>query len=408
MSILNGIYAATAIDSVELPQDVLNISNKSRSNPFTWRGQFSPQLIQALLERYSTPESVVVDPFLGSGTVLLESGNAGLAATGTDINPAAIAFAKTYHFINVPVLERHRHINVLGQELRLTVGNHSDHSKSFNSDVLKQRLVALAVRTNEPLQITLLEVLIVILDFYRDGLSVDKIYDSWNSLIRTVVKLPYSQQELRAINADARRVPASDSSVDLAVTSPPYINVFNYHQQYRASVEALCWSLLKVAESEIGANRKHRSNRFLTVIQYCLDIAQVLQELTRVCRCGARIIFVVGKQSQVRKTVFYNGEIVSELAHRALGLNLILRQQRVFLNRFGEQIYEDVLHFSPRNVLPDLPVLASARDVSRDVLETSYNTAKEEVKEDLRSALKKLEFINPSPLFDARPSLTSL
>ena len=407
MADLSGIYANTTLDSTELSQDVLNISNKSRSNPFTWRGQFSPQLVQALLDRYATPNSTILDPFLGSGTVLLECGNAGLAAIGTEINPAAVAFARTYHFINLTVLEREKHIEDLGRQLQNFIRYQDGQNRTFDSMAIKGQLIALVGRTYEPYQRILLEVLIVILDFYREGLSADKVFDSWNEIVRLVVGLPYSQQQLGAISSDARKIPIADSSIDLIVTSPPYINVFNYHQQYRASVEALCWSLLKVAESEIGANRKHRGNRFLTVIQYCLDIAQVLQELVRVCRRGSRIILVVGKQSRVRKTVFYNGEIVSEVAHRALGLDLILRQQRVFLNRFGEQIFEDLLHLSARPGYSELQVIDSARDVSRAVLEASYETAKEEVREDLRTALENLSSVRPSPLFDPRQGLSS-
>ena len=35
-----------------LPQGVLDIEEKNRSNLFAWRGQFSPQLIECLLEAY--------------------------------------------------------------------------------------------------------------------------------------------------------------------------------------------------------------------------------------------------------------------------------------------------------------------------------------------------------------------
>jgi len=49
-------------------------------------------------------------------------------------------------------------------------------------------------------------------------------------------------------------------------------------------MEALSWNVLKVAKSEIGSNRKHRSNRFLTVIQFCLDIAQTFNEMVRVLK----------------------------------------------------------------------------------------------------------------------------
>ena len=54
-------------------QRLLNIEEKNRSNLFAWRGQFSPQLIECLLEAYCPAEAVVLDPFVGSGTVLLEA-----------------------------------------------------------------------------------------------------------------------------------------------------------------------------------------------------------------------------------------------------------------------------------------------------------------------------------------------
>ncbi len=48
----------------------VNIAEKTRSNLFRWRGQFSPQLVEQLLLAYSSIDDVVFDPFLGSGTVL--------------------------------------------------------------------------------------------------------------------------------------------------------------------------------------------------------------------------------------------------------------------------------------------------------------------------------------------------
>ena len=67
--------------------------------------------------------------------------------------------------------------------------------------------------------------------------------------------------------ADARRLPIEDDSIEGVITSPPYINVFNYHQNYRRAVELLGWKPLEASRSEIGANRKHRANRFFTVVQ---------------------------------------------------------------------------------------------------------------------------------------------
>ena len=410
MPILNGIYADTPFDMEEILQADLNIANKYRSNPLRWKGQFSPQLVQVLLDKYSNRDTTVFDPFLGSGTVLLESGMAGLKANGTEINPAAAMLAQTYHLINIPVDSRRSHLQAVSSLLHaeflpnLPLFQNIDGDQGETSfEAVKLKLVGLLSKVDDRFQRGLLETLITLLDFYQTDISAKKIFKVWTNLRKLVVGLPFSCQPIAVFLSDAREVPLADSSIDLVITSPPYINVFNYHQQYRASMEALNWNLLKVSRSEFGANRKHRGNRFLTVIQFCLDIAQTLSELARVCRSGARLIFVVGRESTVKGTRFFNGEIVTEVCHRALGFNLILKQQRVFRNNFGQSIFEDILHFSPPiKYSPPRVYLETARMVAQETLEESYSTVPEKSKKDIRLALKNISTVHASPLFNAK------
>jgi DNA modification methylase len=410
MPILNGIYADTPFDTKEILQADLNIANKSRSNPLRWKGQFSPQLVQVFLDKYCDRDTTVFDPFLGSGTVLLESGMAGLKASGTEINPAAAMLAQTYRLINISVDSRRSHLqtvsNLLHDELLPELPffqNIEQDQSETNFEVLKLKLISLLSKVDDRFQCGLLETLITLLDFYQADISVEKIFKVWENFGKLVVKLPFSYQPIEVFLSDAREAPLSDSSVDLVITSPPYINVFNYHQQYRASMEALNWNLLKVSKSEFGANRKHRGNRFLTVVQFCLDIVQTLSELARVCRSGARLIFVVGRESTVKGTRFFNGEIVTEVCHRSLGFNLILKQQRVFRNSFGQSIFEDILHFSPpiRCPLPEV-YLEAARTVAQETLEASYSAVPEKSKKDIKSVLKNIRDVHPSPLFNVK------
>ncbi len=411
MSLLGGVYVATALNHSAIPQAKLDISNKTRSNPLRWKGQFSPQLVQALLDAYAATDTVVFDPFLGSGTVLLEAGLSGLTASGTEINPAAVALARIYRFINIPPDLRRAHLNAVSALLegefssalplfQYVAGHNGQHQ---DSKAIKSQLPALAAALGKPPQRWLLETLITLLDFYQSDISVTTLFSTWNKIKGLTLTLPFSKNRLSVFHADARRSPLPDASVDLVVTSPPYINVFNYHQQYRASMEALNWNLLDVAKSEIGSNRKHRGNRFLTVIQFCLDISQTFKELIRVCRPNARMIFVVGRESTVRGTAFFNGEIVTEVAHRALGFELALKQERVFRNRFGKDIFEDILHFFAPNNAPDEAFLDIARLAAGDVLAAAYSTAcDEEVKNDIKLALEKIDQVYPSPLLDLK------
>jgi Zn-dependent metalloprotease len=112
----------------------------------------------------------------------------------------------------------------------------------------------------------------------------------------------------------------------------------------------LGWDLLKIAKSEIGSNRANRGNRFLTVIQYCLDLVAVLQELQRVCQKETRIIFVVGYQSTVLGVPFYNSEIIVELVKQSGVFDSVLTQKRQFKNKFGQIIREDLLHLVNKKV----------------------------------------------------------
>jgi hypothetical protein len=395
------------LDRTTVAQALLNIDNKERSNLLPWNGQFSPQLIEVLLRTYAPKNGLVLDPFAGSGTVLYEAGSLAMPVVGSEINPAACKIAQIYCLINLPVAKR----KILTARLERTLEDCLPESElslfSMNGNgtqkCIKQALVEIHAGLDETAPRSLLEALIVLLDFYKD-VTEEKVYGTWAKLKARVLSLPESDAPIRLLNCDARRIPLKDGEADIVVTSPPYINVFNYHQQYRRSVEALGWDLLRVAHSEIGSNRKHRQNRFLTVIQYCLDMTDVLREVQRVCKEGSRAIMIVGRESNVRKTRFFNGEIMAALASRCVGFLLAVRQERVFMNRFGEQIYEDLLHF---DVARSSPNFEEPREVAREVLTKAKMRAPKESLGDLEDALAVLDVVDASPIYDRTAACSS-
>lgn len=392
---------AVPLDSGTVEQSLLNIENKHRSNLFPWTGQFSPQLVEVLLTRYASVRSTVLDPFAGSGTILYECGLKALQGYAVEINPAAHAMARTYQLMNRKQEDRWRTISKVEQALNgvlsgplplLVPGQCQDKTP------LQEILTGARSLLDDPESIGLFETLIVLCDFYKPGLDRKRVIAIWNRLVSIVRHLPYSEASLRAINADARQLPLAPQSIDLVITSPPYINVFNYHQQYRASAEALGWNLLRVARSEIGSNRKNRGNRFFTVIQYCVDIAAALLELSRVCKPSGRIIFVVGRESRVRGTPLLNGDIVALLATKCAGLRLRSRQERVFKNKFGAMIFEDILHLTGIN--PVEITMADPRLIGRLVLESALKVASTPAEVDIRQAIDRAGEVHSSPIYD--------
>ena len=403
-------FEEVPLDKTTVAQELLNIDNKQRSNLFPWNGQFSPQLVEVLLRTYAPQGGVVLDPFAGSGTILYEAGSLGLPVVGAEINPAACKMAQIYCLMNNPVVERKALTNQLEEVFQMCLPDHEPSLFSRNGQSADKGFEDSLVEiyrglSHEPAR-SLLEALIVLVDFYQE-VTEEKVYGTWAKLKARVLSLPESNSPIGLVNCDARRLPLGEDEVDFVVTSPPYINVFNYHQQYRRSVEALGWDLLAVARSEIGSNRKHRGNRFLTVVQYCLDMTDVLRELQRVCKDGSRVVVVVGRESNVRKTRFFNGDLMAALASRCVGFSFASRQERVFRNRFGEQIYEDILHFHVRkdgSTNPEEP-----RVVAREILQRARKRTPDESLGDLEEALRLVDEVQGSPIYDegvasSRPS----
>lgn len=392
-------FGGIPLDTTTIPQRRLNIDNKERSNLFPWNGQFSPQLIEALLETYAPAGSFVLDPFLGSGTVLHEAARRDHPAFGSEVNPAAFKMAQLYRFINGKAGRRREAVDEAVDALQEALPSVPSLYLPFGKmpdAPLQQALADAAAQADRPLCKILLEALVVLLNYSDKELTADAVLATWGKLRGTVLALPESDAVIEPAHCDARALPLPDHRADIVITSPPYVNVFNYHQHYRRSVEALGWDLLEVARSEIGSNRKNRGNRFLTVIQYCIDMAAVLGELRRVCKPEARIIIVVGRESNVRKTRFFNGEIVARLAVRSAGYRLQARQERVFQNRFGEMIFEDILHL---NQLPLNGPVTPPAEIAREALTAAQRRAPEESLSDLSSAMEMLEKVEPSPIY---------
>lgn len=388
--------------TASLDKKLLDIENKTRSNSLAWRGQFSPQLVELFLRSYAAPNSKVLDPFMGSGTVLCESGRLNLEAYGCEINPAAYFFARFYTLFNIGLEERfslfdrvQRYLNDRFFDVLTFFGN----PQHLSETEIKLELIALYRKLEKPLEKLVLETLIVSLDFFKLGLSQSKVFDRLKYLRDLASSFSFSDKVLKAMLADARELPFPNNFFDFVVSSPPYINVFNYHQQYRASTEALGWNLISIAQSEIGSNRKFRQNRFFTVTQYCLDIAMSLNELHRVCKKDAKIIFVIGRESNVKKTPFYNGNLFQSLATQAGWFKLQLAQERVFKNKFGQLIYEDIFHFSKLETDSKF-CLSFAQSVALSAFQDALSRVPLEERQDLEQAILSVNSVKPSPMFN--------
>ncbi len=384
-----------------IPQALLNIEEKNRSNLFAWRGQFSPQLIECLLEAYCHANSVVLDPFAGSGTVLYEAAIMSLAAFGFEINPSAWSFSKLYEFANVPREARDASIAELRKRIEKEFPIIIFSDDEVPIDDVEEKIISIGNSISDSAKI-LCNALVVSLDIYHNPISGKLVQAKFAALADLLRGLPYSTRPIKADLQDARALPLQSQSIDFVVTSPPYINVFNYHQNYRKSVEILGWDLLRVARSEIGSNRANRGNRFFTVIQYCIDMAHAIQEMARVLKPSGRAVLIVGHESTVLGAPYYNANIVERIALQSGMFDMLLRQKRIFTNRFGDAIREDILNLRREAYTTDeTAITAVGRMVAREALTSASPSVPEKNQALLSDAISRIDEIRGTPTFNS-------
>ncbi|MBI2424948.1 MAG: methyltransferase [Candidatus Hydrogenedentes bacterium] len=386
--------------SKPIAQNVLDIEDKLRSSVFAWRGQFSPQFVESILKAYCPDNSVVLDPFAGSGTVLREAADMGLPACGYEINPSAWSFSKLHEFANIPLNEREQRICELRHRVEEEFPIVLFREQDLRPEEIEVRIDRIGEAIGDETKI-LFNALVVLLDIFNNKVSGELVQGKLQALAGHVRNLAYSNGRIKVGLYDARNMPLENGAAGFVLTSPPYINVFNYHQNYRRSVEALGWDPLRVARSEIGSNRANRGNRFLTVLQYCIDIAYTLEEIHRVLNSDGRAVLVVGYESNVLGVPFRNADIVQRIAVELGLFKLVLRQKRVFKNRFGKSIREDILNFAKRarsngRILP----AEVGRTVGSAVLESQVDSVSNENRALLMDAIARGPMICGTAYFD--------
>lgn len=391
----NSPYEDIEFNKIDIEQSLLNIENKERSNIFTWNGQFSPQFVEVLIDQYAKEGYSILDPFLGSGTVIYESSKKGYNAYGIELNISAFSMANLYTFINLPIEQRKKILDSTECVLkkRITIEN-------FINSSIKETIKKIYIDYIGSDMEILLRGFFVLIDIDNKKLDYDILFSKWEQLKEQILELPFRNSDINIINGDARNIPVSKGSIDLVITSPPYINVYNYHQQYRKSVETLGYEVLGYAKSEVGSNRKHRSNRFFTAIQYAKDICQVLRELMRVCKDNSRIIFVVGRESKINGVSISNSKLVYRIAIEVLNLNLICKQERVFKNRYGQMIYEDILHFENNRKIDTNTdnEIRQAGCIAVEELKNVNTSVEKNIEELINQAVENVENIETSPI----------
>jgi hypothetical protein len=312
-----------------------------------YRACFKPQLPRFFIERLTEPGERVYDPFSGRGTTVIEAGLLGRNVIANDINPLSRILAAPRFFPPDPraLAQRLEEIPLdprATAEIDLTMFYHPDtlaeivslkrylteRSAQSAEDALDRwiRMIAtnrltghspgfFSVYTLPPNQAVSPASQVKInqkrtqTPDYRDtkAMILKKSKQLLGGITAEQIKnLAAAGDRAHFLSRDARETNEIDEgSVQLTVTSPPFLDVVQYAQDNWLR----CW-FNGLDEKEIG----RRITAVKSLSEWSNIMAQVFFELARVTRRGGWVAFEVG---EVRKGAVQLDEHVVPLGERA-------------------------------------------------------------------------------------------
>jgi SAM-dependent methyltransferase len=321
-----------------------------------------PVTARRLVEGFVPPGGTVLDPFCGSGTVLVEAMLAGRAAIGTDLNPIAVMLARAKTFPRSPertaalvtaargVAEyaearrrakagaTHRlpredvavfapHVLLELDGLRAGIAKAPPETRPELSLVLSSILVKLSGRRGDTSDASVEK---RIGAGYASKLFVKKTeelarrFDAFFGLLEKRA-LPRA----RVYEDDATLLKkVEDASVDAIITSPPYVGTYDYLTHHELRMRWLGLDARKLARGEIGARRNYEKlSPRDAMVGWERELADLFRAFARVLKPDAPLVLLIADSAIGRGQAepIRADEVVARVAERGRDLVPVAR-----------------------------------------------------------------------------------
>jgi len=359
---------------------------RSQTTAFThsyhrYPAKFIPQIVRKLIKDYAPSDTqVVCDPFGGCGTTLVEAKLLGHKSIGFDINPVAKLITQTkttpikpqtltncrnkfleYYEITPPVLsERHKRITYwfdedMTQELdriyfaikkiknynvrRFFLCAFSHNLKNCSHWLMKSIKPTIDKNKIAP-------------DPKKSFLRhLDSMIKKNERFYSTLVQSGYDKVSAKMYRRDSTKtLPLDSNSIDLIITSPPYVTSYEYADLHQLS---LLWfgddpnhfkkwhrfsnEFIDFRRNFIGtSSRKEKSGNFDSIIaemivndlfqverslaidvgNYFLDMKKVFAEMYRILKPGSKACIIIGN-TNLRGVEISNAQVTAEQMQHA-------------------------------------------------------------------------------------------
>jgi len=306
-------------------------------------GKYVPQLVEIFLSRHFSRDSVILDPFAGSGTTLVECSVFGATSAGCDISAfnALLTRVKTRdynpfvveHDLRAALARLSEAVSDMGSQLQLVAGDQSATPEPpeasdwltswFAPRALAELLLYRDLIEDYPESAELMKVVLsrsarsarlvthFALDFQKEpqtepyhcrkhSRTCEPTQQAFKFLsrysldtIKRVKEYARLRQPVRATvhHGDSRTIDYG-LRFDGLITSPPYPGRIDYHEQHRYAFELL--ELSELRDAEIGAAEKGTSKA--SVSDYVSDMKAVFLNAREQMRKNGLAVIVIDDQ----------------------------------------------------------------------------------------------------------------
>jgi len=290
-------------------------------------GRFHLALPRLILAETAGKSQLLLDPFMGGGSALVEGMLAGLSAIGNDLNPVSLLVARERTRPRTPeqagkvlseaeriaavveALRRERHPpRVQRPHLARLAPEYPPHLFAEMLQLIRLIDLLLAGDTRETLRAVFSSLAVKYSNRRSDSSDEPKqvrfpkgaasrfLVSKTRELLEAQLDfgraLPRPRPHIRLLEEDARLLPSLGwGEADLVITSPPYPGVYDYHEHHRLRLDWLDLPGERFQKFELGPRREGAAPR--GEVGWSTGMTDVLIALARVLKPGGQMFVVI-------------------------------------------------------------------------------------------------------------------
>jgi len=339
-SVEHGFGAQSRLDDVDWN---FPLSSKQRNlhNVHPYPAKFIPEIPRELIRTLGVPsDSIVFDPFCGSGVTLVEAQSAGIQSLGVDLNPIAclISKVKTQN-LGMPLESTAEQIVASADRYPMSPSHAAipklDHW--FRPEIsyrLSQIIQAidnqeLPAVTRDAFRAAVSSIIVRVSNQESDTRYAAKEHEltsqdvtslflsACGSLTKFKGHAAPNEPKAQVIQSDILEITpdAIETPIGLVITSPPYPAAYEYWLYHKYRMYWLGYDPVAVREKEIGARPHYFKKNPPTPKDFENQIAHIMWLAKETAARAAHICFVVGP-SKIKGEIIDNAAIVEAAAKR--------------------------------------------------------------------------------------------